>query len=300
MKHTLITLVFLSLLPSAEFRAGNLRVSLKPEGSPPEVSIVNAGKIRAYYPLSTRKSSIILLKGPGELRILTRARFTPKTKGLLNYRVAYRIDGGDERLLDVEGVRRSNEAAFKDEALGIPGDSHPLALRLGRGYHSIEVTLRDSTPKVVARFLYSPGKEVAMRWVQLEPVKPYQPVDLLAKEEVANYYRFSPEKPLKVDVIGPTEVRLLTRVENNYSMQGQANYRIQLRQHGEVVRTFQLSSSRSETTTYKDSSAFVAGKAREIVFKVPKGRNLYEIVPLDNLSILGSMRIPEKDVDLEE
>ncbi|MBI5474147.1 MAG: hypothetical protein HY961_17565 [Ignavibacteriae bacterium] len=300
MKHRLTTVLILSLLLMGTLYTGGMRVSVKPENATSEVLLVNAGKIRPYYPLSIRKTSVILVKGPGELRIMTRARFTPKTKGLLNYRVAYKIDGGDEHLLDVSDVKRSNDASFKDEELGIPGDSHPLALRLGRGYHSIEFALRDSLPKVLARYLWAPGKEVKMKWIELEPVKPYSPVELLAKEEIASYYRFSAQQPLKVEVIGPTEVRLLTRVENSYNMQGEANYRIQLRQYGSVVRTYQLSSMRSETTTYRDSSKYVAGKAREIVFKVPQGKNVYEIAPLENVSILGCMRIPEQDVDLEE
>jgi hypothetical protein len=34
---------------------------------------------------------------------------------LLNYRISYKTDGGEEHTLDVEGVKRSNEAAYKDE-----------------------------------------------------------------------------------------------------------------------------------------------------------------------------------------
>jgi hypothetical protein len=262
--------------------------------------LVNSGKVRSYFPLAAKKTSTILMRGPGELKVLTRARFLPKTKGMLNYRVSYKIDGGEQHTLDVENVTRANDVFFKEESYGIPGDSHDLSLRLGRGYHSIEFSLVDTTAKVVARYLFDPGKDQKIKWVALAPLAPFEPVDLFAKEETAHYFRFTTGKPLKIEVIGPTEVRVLTRVENSYDMQGQSNYRIQVQQFGQVVRTYQMSSRRSETTKYVDNTTMVPGKAREIVFKVPKGKQVYEIVPLNSVSILAHMTIPEKDADLEE
>ncbi len=300
MKKLLLIIVVLFACQATGAAQTKQRVQLKPENASGEILLVNAGKLRPYYPLTAKKSTVILLRGPGELRVLTRARFLPKTKGMLNYRVAYKIDGGDEHRLDVENVKRSNEVSFKDELLGIPGDSHDLTLRLGRGYHSLEFSLVDTLPKVVARYLFEPGKDQKTKWVAFAPLAPFEPVDILAKEETAHYFRFSSEKPLKLEVIGPTEVRLLTRVENNYDMQGQANYRVQLRQFGQVIRTYQMSSRRSETTKYADNTSLVPGKAREIVFKVPKGKQVYEIAPLSNVSILAYLAIPERDVNLEE
>ena len=136
-----------------------------------------------------------------------------------------------------------------------------------------------------------------MKWIAMEPLKPYDEIELSANEESVDYYRFTGQKPLNVEVIGPTELRLLTRVENKenkYTMQGDVNYRVQIRKAGQVVKTFQLTSKRSETTAYKDSSIFVPGEAGEIVLKIPEGKQQFEIVPLDEISLLGTCSSPKR------
>ena len=297
-RQLLSILIAANVITASAMVAKVKHVELRPKDASGEIAVVSLGKLRTYYPLSSRRSSIVEVKGPGELRILTRARFVPKAKDELDYHIIYKVDGGEEHTLDVKGVTRSDNAKYKDGTLGNPGDSRDLKIRIGRGYHSIELILRDSLPMVSARYLFAPGKQKKTKWVALSPLAPTEPVDLFAGEEATHYYRFSTEKPLKIEIIGPTNLRVLTRVENSFDMKGRANYRLQIRQNGQVLQSFQLSSRRSETTTYKNNSKLVPGKAREIVFKVPKGKQQYEIVPLDMRTLLGQIMFPEKDAKL--
>ena len=303
MKNTMIRqllslLMAMGLMVGPAWAEKSKHVEIKPKEAGGGVAIVSLGKTRTYYPLNSKRLSTIDVKGPGELRILTRARFGPKEPDELDYSIVYKIDGAEERTLDVEGVTRSEDAKYKDAALGKPGESKDLALKIERGYHSIELVMKDSLPKVSARFLYAPARQKKTRWVAMTPLSPIEPVNLFAGEGTAHYYRFSNLKPLRIDIIGPTELRILTRVENTFDMKGRANYRIQIRQGGQVLQSFQLSSKRSETTTYRNNSKLVPGKAREIVFKVPRGRQQYEIVALDKGSLLGQIMFPQKDAKL--
>jgi hypothetical protein len=274
------------------------RIELKPKDASGEIAIVSAGKARTYYPLSAQRSSIISVEGPGQVRILTRARFTPQSGDELEYSVRYRMDGGRENTFDVEGVTRSEAVVYKERTPGVPGDSRGITLKIGRGVHSIELALLDSLPQVSARYLFTHRKEKKAKWVALAPLAPLEPVDLFAGEGAVHCYRFSSEKPLKIEIIGPTDLRILTRVENSFNMKGVARYRLQIRQQGRVLQSFQLSSNRSETTTYRNNSKLVPGKAREIVFKVPKGKQQYEITTLDKGSLLGQIMFPQKDAKL--
>jgi hypothetical protein len=81
-------------------------------------------------------------------------------------------------------------------------------------------------------------------------------------------------------------------------MRGKINYRLQLKNQGKVINTFQLSSRRSEVANYKSEKDLVPGKASEFVIDVPAGKQSYEIVPLDKdkATILGRMMIVKKDV----
>lgn len=296
--HLFSILIAASLMAQSAMAAKAKHVELKPKEAGGAISVVSLGKTRTYYPLSSTRSTIVEVKGPGELRILTRARFVQKAEDELDYRIFYKVDGAEEHILDIEGVMRAQDAKYKDEALGIPGESKDAKIKIGRGYHAIELMLRDSLPRISARYLFAPRKQKKTKWVALAPLSPVEPVDLFAAEETAHYYRFSKEKPLKIEIIGPTELRVLTRIENSFDMKGRANYRLQIRQNGQVLQSYQLSSRRSETTAYKNNPKLVPGKAREIVFKVPKGKQQYEMVPLDKGTLLGQIMFPQKDANL--
>ncbi len=110
------------------------------------------------------------------------------------------------------------------------------------------------------------------------------------------------EKPLKVEINGPTELRVLTRIENHYQMKGRIHYRVQVKENGHLTSTYQLNSRRSEIAVYKYDKELIPGKACEFVIDVPKGRHTYEVLPLDKdkKTLLGRFLLPKKDVKLEQ
>lgn len=136
----------------------------------------------------------------------------------------------------------------------------------------------------------------------LSPAPPNEPVDLVTKEEVVHYYRFSQKKPLKIEIIGPTIVRVLTRFENHSDMKGRIDYRLQLKENGSVIHTYLLSSTFSDETTYKHEDKLIPGKATEFYIEVPSGRHIYTVVPMDKdkNNILARVLFPKKDVKLED
>jgi hypothetical protein len=291
-------LFILLLLSVGSVALAAKRVEVKPKASAGSVEIVSMGKTRTYYTLSAERWTVVDVKGPGVLRVLSRVQFTSPEREELDYSIIYRIDGSEEKSFDVEEALRSANARYKDGTVGNPGAPENLTFTISRGYHTVEFRLARPSPPVSVRFLLTPHKQRKTRWVQLAPLSPCEPVDLFAGEATAHYYRFSAEKPLRIDLIGPTDIRIMTRVENTFDMKGRANYRLQIRERGNVLQTFQLSSQRSETTTYRNNQKLVPGKAREIVFRVPKGRHQYEISGLDRGTLLGQIMFPQKDARL--
>lgn len=289
-----VTLILCSVALAAKSR----RTEIRPKEPAERVAIERGGKVRSYFALSSRHPATLLVKGPAAVRVLTRAQIAEGTSDGPAYHVMYRVDGGEAGSLEADDVEPAPDARYVELHRGVPGDSRDFTVRVGRGYHSIEFMLRDSLPQVAARYLVEGRKEKKVKWIALSPLAPCEPVDLLAGEETTHYYRFSSRKPLKVEIIGPTLLRILTRVENSYDMKGRASYRLQIRQNGEVLQSFLLSSKRSETTKYKKDSKLVPGKAREVVFHVPKGKQTYEITFLDKGTLLGQIMFPRKDVKL--
>ena len=275
---------------------------LKPTNLIKKVTTVVSGKSRSYYSLHTVESSIINIQGPGKLRVLTRGRFIPNASGKISYEVVCAVDGGEQKIIEVTGVERSNKAIYLNETLGVPGQLRDFEIELGRGYHTIEFKLANENTHVACRYSFLATKAKKQEWVAFCPLRPSEPVDLISREETVNYYRFSKEKPLKIEINGPTELRVLTRIENHFQMKGRIHYRVQVKESDKVKSTYQLSSRRSEIAVYKDHTELIPGKACEFVINVPKGRHIFEILPLDEdkSTLLGRFLLPKKDVNLEQ
>jgi len=121
----------------------------------------------------------------------------------------------------------------------------------------------------------------------------------VTNEDVVSYYRYSSAKPLKVRITGPTTLRVLNRVEFDYKMKGQLNYRVEVKEDRNVKNTYMLCTDRSDITRYKKDGKRTPGKAKEIVISVPSGTHTYEIITLDKCSVLGRILFPKKDIKLE-
>jgi len=258
-------------------------------------------KTRSYYSLSVEKPSTINVQGPGILRVITRGRFIHKNVDKIDYQVIYSINGSKQNTVKIDNVKQSKTATYRVDSLGIPGQLKDFEIEIGRGYHTLEFFIKYKDIPVAARYYLTPTKNKKQDWISFSPIKPREPVDLITRESSYKYYRFSMEEPLKVVVNGPTELRVLTRVENHYQMKGRINYRMQVVEKGKVINTYQLNSRRSEITLYKNNTELVPGKAREFVINVPAGRHTYEVLPLDKdkNTLLGRFLLPKEDVKLE-
>jgi uncharacterized membrane protein len=274
---------------------------LKPQNNKNNLTIVESGKNKIYYRILKNDPSLILVKGPGILQVLTRAVITAG-KADLRYSVYYRIDGGEYTRVEVSDVHNSVKAKFRDKSNGIPAATNTFDIELSQGEHTLEIKTGDENTDVVARYLFKKFKVKKIKWIMLSPIPPSEPVDLVTHENVIHYYRFSEKKPLKIRINGPTTLRVLTRFENHYDMKGRIDYRIQLKENGKIIHTYLLSSLYSEVTAYKKNSKLVPGKAREFYIQVPPGKHNYTVIPLDKdkRTILARVLFPKKDVKLEE
>ncbi len=274
---------------------------IKPTNYVKKLTTHIADKSRSYYSLDGEEASVVSVKGPGVLCMRTRGRFVPEQGEKISYEIIYTINGGEKESTEVSSVLRSEKATYKNGALGVPGQLKDFEIELGRGNHTVSFYLESKKTPVAARYRFTPTKPAKQAWIAYSPLTPCEPVELISREECIKYYRFSAEKPLKIEINGPTELRVLTRIENHYDMKGRILYRLQVKEGDEIINTYQMSSRRSEIAVYKDDKNLVPGKACEFVIDVPKGRHKYEVVPLDKdkNTVLGRCLFPEKDASLE-
>ncbi len=301
MKNILLSLIIILLVvPGIMAQSSKKTRYLKPTNFTKRVTTLTSGKSRSYYSLSTEKASTINVQGPGILRIITRGRFVPEQGNKIKYEVLYTVDGGGQKKFKKSAVERSKTATYLKGSLGVPGQLRDFEIELGRGNHTIEFKLKEKNIPVAVRYSFTPTKKKKQEWIAFSPLQPSEPVDLISRETTVNYYRFSIEKPLKIEINGPTQLRVLTRLENHFQMKGRIHYRMQVKEEGKVINTYQLSSRRSEIAEYKNDNKLIPGKACEFVINAPRGRHTYEILPLDKdkNTILGRFLLPKKDVKL--
>lgn len=294
---TLLVFFFSILLLGADKE----KKTIKPDNPSNPVTTIIAGKERLYYSLSNKNAAFISVKGAGEFKIVTRARFTNSDPDDINYIIGYRVDGGKKNKIEFSGIKRSLKAVYKNQSLGIPGDEGIISFKLGEGEHNIKVWLEASDPKVAARFIFTQKKTKKKSWVSLTPTSNNEPVNLISNEDEILYYRFTDEKPVKFKITGPTKLKFLLRIENDYSMKGRTDYRIQIKEDSKIKNTYQLSSVRSQTAKYLHENSKIPGKANEIVIDVPKGSHTYQINLLDKnkCSLLCRILFPKKDIKNE-
>jgi hypothetical protein len=275
---------------------------LKPKNAETKIITIVAGKNRVYYPVNIKNSTIVTVRGPGKIKVLTRARFNSNQLEQVSYNILYKVDGDELLKTGFTNVKKSNNAKYKNNSLGIPGDSRSFEIELEIGDHTIELWNAEVSLNIDARYLFTPVKAKKKKWIALSPIAPFEPVDLITNEDIVHYYRFTKKQPLKFKVIGPTIIQVLSRIENHYDMKGRINYRLQVKEDGTIRNTYLLCSTRSDVTSYKRDKTKIPGKAKEIIFKVPKGVHYYEIIPLDKdkSTVLGRILFPKKDIKLEE
>jgi hypothetical protein len=301
-KIHLLFLVFILLTSGIRAQNTGANKYLKPAGFQHRITVLVSGKTRYYYQLDHLNASVITLKGPGKLQVITRGQFKPGAPDKMSYNVVYTIDGGDQKKKSATEITRSTNDTYQNGSLGVPGKSSEFEIELGRGDHSIEFKLGTNTFPIAARYIFTPTKEKKQEWIAFSPLQPSEPVDLISKETTVSYYRFSKLKPLKTQINGPTELRIFTRLENHYQMRGRIHYRIQVKENEKVINTYQLSSEHSEVAVYEEDQYLIPGKACEFVITVPEGKHTYTILPLDEdkNTVLGRLLIPKKDVKLVE
>ena len=292
-------LIFLFVTANVIFATPRTKV-LIPKNSNSVTEINISGKFLKYYEISTDRGTILNVRGPGKLKLITRGKLSSDSRDAITYHLSYRINGGKKIKVDFNNVKADNKSFFKNELVGIPTIGENIIAELARGENTIEIWNESGNSKIFIRSLFTEIKEKKIDWVKMSPSYPNDPVSLVTNEDVVSYFRFSSSKPLTVKITGPTVLRILNRVEFDYKMKGKINYRIEVKEDKKLINTYMLCSDRSDVTRYKKDGKKTPGKANEMVINVPSGTHKYELIPLDNYTVLARILFPKKDIKLEE
>jgi hypothetical protein len=128
----------------------------------------------------------------------------------------------------------------------------------------------------VAFFASPPPGEAQKKskWVSLRPLGSPGFAELQAKDRTYRYYPVTSVQTAAVEVVGPTTLRMATRLGFSPGMVGKTSYRVQVLEGEEVIKVYSTSTGKSDLTFV--GLMTLPGKKRYFQLKVPKGKHRYD------------------------
>ena len=258
------------------------------------------GKRRSYWKLDRDNPIAVRIKGETEIKVYTRMELKEKQKEGIYSFITY-IDGKQQPLI-ARATQYSTSAKIpwrKDHRLG---QSRVIYYNVPDGEHEYRFTVQgDSENVIYFRFLVPDQKTEDVSYVAYLPCSFPEEVRITVKEREYIYYRTNISKYIEIEVIGPTKVKCVSRLEFNHTMRGNKPYRVQVAENDKVVLTDFFNAVISGTANYSTKSDKVLGKGDIFFIDVPEGRHRYRIsTPDPDISVIFRFYLPEKDLGNED
>ncbi len=238
------------------------------------------GKNINYYALSRDSMTHISVKGPGKLTITTRTRFTSITTDSLSYGIVYVCDDKKLKVHKVKKVGRDGSKVTIPSSTDVPSTPKSFTIKVDPEIHDYSFVMLDKSPQV--DLIYKFVTEAAPKWKELSPLADTTTIKIkVDSSNIQSYYKLSSTHPQKFKVKGPSSLRVFTRLEYNYSMQGELSYRVMVKRNDTIIGTFKLSTKPSVEAQYIKDKKHIPGTLEKFYLEVPSGDNSYEFVLLD-------------------
>ncbi len=300
--HKLLTVVFLILwftvANGTELFASEWKL-VKPVSGKKDVLEIN-GKKRSYWRLDKDNPLVVKTVGPGELKVYTRMELKQEqNEGIYGFITL--IDGERQPLTAraTEYSKSTNNPKQKNQRFG---KSRKIFYDIPPGEHKFRFEVsEDSKDVIYARFLVSNQHEEEISYIAYLPRSFPEEVRITVKEREYIYYRSNISEYIELEVIGPTRVKCVSRLEFDHSMRGKKPYRVQVSQNSHVILTDFFNAEISGTATYSEKSDKVLGKGEIFFIDVPEGKHRYQIsTPDPDISVIFRFYLPEKDLGNED
>jgi len=293
--NTVFVLLPLFLLSTHPVEAGQKRyVVIRPENQKGEVLSIQ-GRERTYYQLGKSKEIEITLEGPGKLKVLSRLNFPPNVTGVQKYTLE--IKEGGKVVKSYSTTTEKSGALSRDQKF-VPGKSRKFTLNVPRGAHSYGFYLKEaSLPGVSLKFLYDSYGDSG-KLASLTPVSYFRVTSASIKEKPISYFVATTEVAVRLRVIGPTKLRIVSRLNYDARMKGEQKYAILASENGRLILTKPFLTSKSLGVEYKDWKEVVPGKSRTSYLPVPAGEHIYAFKLGESIAKSVSLRFSIPDENL--
>jgi hypothetical protein len=235
------------------------------------------GHRRAYWKIDAEKTLEIDVSGPAKVRVYSRAPYRMSQKGK-SYGFSYSVDGEEPTLVRhrvsksrsarlIKGKKKRLSASRTDEIV-IPPGKHQLRIKLEDGVAD-ELFFR-----LRKKFVHPMPKGGN---IDKYPVSATQTRDVIVGENRSLYHILESGGELDVEVIGPTFLKVISRIDWNSTMSGQQKYMLKFFEDGEFMTTWALRGRHSDEAVYGSKLDSTPARGEVIYVEVPKGKHRYTV-----------------------
>ncbi len=263
------------------------------------VSVILDGNEKTYYDVSKSSPVVIEVDGPGKITVMSRLSLSKTSAGSNRYSIV--VKEGDKIVKIHSTATESSPATFKDRP-DAAGKLRKFRLTIPEGTHTYAFYL-DSTASADAAIKFSMKMTgSAKKLVTLEPLSYDKVVTAVSGEKLITYYVSSKAHPVQLLVVGPTRVKITTRLNYDNRMKGSQKYTVLVSEGEQQIKMKPLSTTKAIAITYQEWKDVVPGKNASFFVDVPEGEHTYRFSFSETLASSVSLKfsIPQKDLKNEE
>jgi hypothetical protein len=290
--------VLLALAAAAtEVSAGTWDAIERLPGQPP-VTVMVDGKPRLYFRVTPERPLVVPVEGPVRLRLTSRVEFAGGKGDLVSYTLKV-LEGTREIERQATETAPSSRVKRADEAS--VGKSRRMTVDVPTGRHELRVVVGGVGAALVRLHQAAPkrGEEPT---VSLTPVEAARSVLVVENEKTIPYYSVMAGKPVRLRLVGPARLELITRLDFDPSMRGAHTYRLAISEGGKRLREVEFKTSKAMTASYTNLKDRVPSKFDRLT--LPFGEGTHELLiqlmaPAGGAAEIHA-RIPQPTVGSEE
>lgn len=258
---------------------------------------LKVGKVtRNYWEINHEDTTFVEVSGPTKLKVYTRAAMSSKRKDVLFGLVVLLDD--EKRFFVGQGSSRSKTIKNPKLPKQRLSEARTFEFNVPSGEHRFSFILPSMVKHpVYSRFLIEKPETKEINYIAFLPLKAKEEIKLNIKEREYIYYQTTAENPVELEVIGPTRIRGVARLEFDHTIRGVKSFRIQVTENDKIIQTQPLNGQISGTATYVNRTNKIPAKGENFYLNVPEGIHRFKVrTPDKGISVLLRFYIPEKDL----